>query len=442
MNTPITHPRTDARYWMKKVKLGASGEYGVQISYQGNRHRFALATAKVNEAAKKSAAIFSEITTEGWEAAIRKHRGTHQKAATLGEYLTEVFRVLQTAPGTRGDYENAIRRVYGDVASIKGDKSRFDYVNGGNAAWVAKIDALPLDTVNPAKFMKWRNSFLELGKTEQEKISRRRSANTFLARCKALFSEKNVLKGIEIALPDPLPFAGVDNLKGASVPQHNSKIDAAEIIEAAFAHFAAPQAENEKPKDFEARREALKVFMLALFCGLTRQEIDGLCWDAIDFKTGKISIRRTETARLKTQAREGDVALDALTLARLAELKKEAKGLFVIESANAPKAAGRSTRYRATVTYEALNRWLQDYENDQERKPLANVRKPLHELRKEAGAVIVQQFGIYAASKFLRHSNIATTARFYADDTRSITTGLGAFIKPANVETLNLASNE
>jgi integrase len=315
-------------------------------------------------------------------------------------------------------------------------------VKGGNAAWVAKIDALPLDTVNPAKFMKWRTKFLESGKTEEEKISRIRSANSFLSSCKALFSEKNILKGIEIALPSELPFAGVDKLKGASVPQHNSKIDAAEIIEAAFAHFAAAQAEEENPKSFKARREVLKAFMLALFCGLTRQEIDGLCWDAIDFKTGKISVRRTETGRLKTQARVADVAIDPQTLARLSELKKDASGPFVIESDNAPKVAGRSTRYRASVTYQALNRWLKNYENDQERKPLANVKKPLHELRKEAGSVIVQQFGIYAASRFLRHSNIATTARFYADDTRSITTGLGAFIKPANVETLTIAVNE
>jgi integrase len=410
MSTETTHPRTDSRYWLKKVKPGTSGEYGVQISYQGNRHRFPLATAKVNEAAKKAAGIFSDIAGDGWEAALRKHKGKEQGAATLGEFLSEVFRVIQTAPSTRGDYENAIRRVYGDVGGIKSDNSRFDYVNGGNAAWVDKIDALPLDTVNPAKFMKWRTSFLELGKTEEEKISRKRSANTFLARCKALFSERNVLKGIEISLPDPLPFAGVENLRGASVPQHNSKIDAAEIIEAAFSHFAAPLAEGEKHAEFKARQECLKCFVLALFCGLTRAEIDGLCWDAIDFRTGKISIRRTETARLKTAAREGEIALDPHTLARLLEMRKVAVGPFVIESQNAPKAGTRYTRYRATVTYEALNRWLKDYEDSQGRKPLAGVRKPLHEMRKEAGAVIVQQFGIYAASKFLRHSNIATTA--------------------------------
>ena len=442
MNTPTTHPRTDSRYWLKKVKLGASGEYGIQIAYRGKRHRFPLATAKVNEAAKKAAGIFLGITTDGWEATIRKHRGQVEKAATLGVFLSEVFRVLQTAPSTRGDYENAIRRVYGDIGGIKSDKTRYDYVKGGRAAWIAKIDALPLDTVTPAKFMKWRTRFLEAGKTEEEKISRRRSANTFLARCKALFSEKNVLKGIEIALPDPLPFSGVENLRGASVPQHSSKIDAAEIIEAAFAHFSAPQGERERVEDFKTRSEALKVFILALFCGLTRQEIDGLQWDSIDFKTGKIAVRRSETARLKTQAREGDVAIDPHTLARLKAMKESAAGVFVIESKNAAKAATRYTRYRATVTYEALSRWLKEYEDDQGRKPLANVKKPLHELRKEAGAVIVQQFGIYAASKFLRHSNIATTARFYADDTRNINTGLGAFITPENVQSINKASNE
>lgn len=437
-----SHPRTDSRYWLKKVKLGASGEYGVQISYQGKRHRFPLATAKVNEAAKKAAAIFADIATVGWSAAVKKHKGQQQKAATLGEFLSEVFRVIQTAPSTRGDYETAIRRIYGDIGRIQADNSRFDYVNGGNAAWVSKIDALPLDTVTPAKFMKWRTRFLELAKNEEEKISRRRSANTFLARCRALFSEKNVLKGIEIPLPDPLPFAGVEHLRGAGVPQHSSKIDAAEIIESAFSHFAAPQSEREQEEEFKARREVLKAFVLALFCGLTRQEIDGLRWDSIDFKTGKISIRRTETARLKTQAREGTVTMDPHTMARLDEMRKSAVGPFVIESKNAPKAATRYTRYRATLTYEALNRWLKGYEDEQGRKPLASVKKPLHELRKEAGAVIVQQFGIYAASKFLRHSNIATTARFYADDTRTITTGLGAFMKPENVEVITRASNE
>jgi hypothetical protein len=43
------------------------------------------------------------------------------------------------------------------------------------------------------------------------------------------------------------------------------------------------------------------------------------------------------------------------------------------------------------------------------------ARKPLHELRKELGALVTAEHGIYAASRVLRHSNVATTAAHYSD---------------------------
>ena len=42
-------------------------------------------------------------------------------------------------------------------------------------------------------------------------------------------------------------------------------------------------------------------------------------------------------------------------------------------------------------------------------------RKPLHELRKELGALVTAEHGIYAASRVLCHSNVATTAKHYTD---------------------------
>jgi hypothetical protein len=63
------------------------------------------------------------------------------------------------------------------------------------------------------------------------------------------------------------------------------------------------------------------------------------------------------------------------------------------------------------------------------------ANKPLHELRKEIGALVATQHGIYAASRFLRHSDITTTARHYAEHKARISVGLGklleAEIKPA-----------
>lgn len=48
------------------------------------------------------------------------------------------------------------------------------------------------------------------------------------------------------------------------------------------------------------------------------------------------------------------------------------------------------------------------------------------------------QHGIYAASRFLRHSDITTTARHYAEHKARISIGLGKLldtgIKPANAK--------
>jgi hypothetical protein len=57
--------------------------------------------------------------------------------------------------------------------------------------------------------------------------------------------------------------------------------------------------------------------------------------------------------------------------------------------------------------FDKLNAWL--------RKHGVTARKPLHELRKELGALVTAEHGIYAASRVLRHSDVSTTARHYTD---------------------------
>ena len=56
------------------------------------------------------------------------------------------------------------------------------------------------------------------------------------------------------------------------------------------------------------------------------------------------------------------------------------------------------------------------------------AHKPIHEMRKEIGALIATEHGIFAASKFLRHSDITTTARHYADHKLRISVGLGKLL--------------
>ena len=58
--------------------------------------------------------------------------------------------------------------------------------------------------------------------------------------------------------------------------------------------------------------------------------------------------------------------------------------------------------YRVQSVFDRVTDWL--------RKHGVTARKPLHELRKELGALITSEHGIYAASRVLRHADLATTA--------------------------------
>ena len=56
-----------------------------------------------------------------------------------------------------------------------------------------------------------------------------------------------------------------------------------------------------------------------------------------------------------------------------------------------------------------------------------------HELRKELGSLVTVEYGIYAASRVLRHSTVATTAAHYTDLKARPTIAVGAWLKPENV---------
>ena len=65
-------------------------------------------------------------------------------------------------------------------------------------------------------------------------------------------------------------------------------------------------------------------------------------------------------------------------------------------------------------------------------KPLAHVQKPIHELRKEAGSLINEQFGLHAASLFLGHSDTRITAAHYVDKKKRISISLGKLLPQEN----------
>jgi hypothetical protein len=84
--------------------------------------------------------------------------------------------------------------------------------------------------------------------------------------------------------------------------------------------------------------------------------------------------------------------------------------------------------YRCEPHFEALYDWL--------RNQGVTARKPLHELRKELGAILASEQGIFAAQSVLRHAQIFTTAAYYTDKKCRITAGLGSLLAPACPEVI------
>lgn len=77
--------------------------------------------------------------------------------------------------------------------------------------------------------------------------------------------------------------------------------------------------------------------------------------------------------------------------------------------------------YRCALVFDALNEWLRQHG--------VTTNKPLHTLRKELGALVTTKHGIFAAKDMLRHSDISTTARHYADHKARISVGLGRLLR-------------
>jgi integrase len=233
-----------------------------------------------------------------------------------------------------------------------------------------------------------------------------------------------------VQLPSKLPFEGVELFESGNT-KYVSKVDVHALIAAA---------RNElKPKE----PETYKVFLLGLFAGMRRGEIDLAEWRMVDWRNGVLKLEETDWLHLKTHDSAGEISIDPEVIAELRQLMPANKSPFIITSVvtwgNGEKKRTRTrlprndsprAYYRCEPIFDRLNEWL--------RSKGVKANKPLHEMRKEIGALIATEHGIYAASRFLRHSDITTTARYYADHKARISVGLGKLldteIKPAAQE--------
>ena len=411
--------KEDSRYWMvpgRLYKPPRSANYSVRILFKGERHAVNLNTSNKAAGEGRAASIYADLVRNGWKVVLAKHRtpDTPKEIKTsVGAFIDAARAVSEASETTFTAYARALRQIAGEVTGLEKDDSRFGPKHGGSTAYRKAIDSLPLDALTPDSIQQWKLRYPKKAKNPAQERSRKTSCNSIMRQAKSLFAER-VLRFIKIPLPSPLPFEGVEYFPRQS-SKYISKIDAAKIMA-----LAGKELREKHPASF-------LVLLLALGAGLRRGEIDGLTWDQVDTQKRVIRVEVTDVSDLKTSDSRGEVGIDEIQASVLQGFKAKAKGKgFVIPGAG--KATGSrkwGQNYRAESAYALLIAWL--------RKKGITARKPLHELRKELGALVTQELGIYAASRVLRHSNPQTTALHYSDLKTLPVIELGKFLPPANV---------
>jgi len=426
--------KADSRFWLQAGKLfkwEGSPNYSIQIQFKGRRMAFTTGTGNREAAAKTASGIYSDLLALGAEATLAKHRPQTAKpetVATVGEWIAAARTVSEANASTFNCYQCSLRKIVGDILGVKRTKKRFGPRKGGAAEYRTELDAASLDVLSLPAIQKWRLEYVKRAKTPAQERSRMTSCNSTVRQARSLFAGKIVKFLTDVRLPEPPPFAGVEFFPKQSA-KYFSRIDAKALLQAAHAGLAV----KDEP--------AFLVMLLALSAGLRRGEIDSLCWHQIDFDRLLVRIESTDAAHLKTTDSRDEVALDenVVALLRGFRVRAKAKGdAFVIQNEVSKKQhSGPGTygqRYRADAVFDRLNKWLRAHG--------VKARKPLHELRKELGSLVTAEHGIYAASRVLRHSNVATTAAHYSDLKTRPVVDVGAWLLPENTIPLPKAESE
>lgn len=430
--------RSMAIYWLprvfrdKSLKGGVayvSSDYSCRIEAidcfgESRRVTFALGTSAKEEAARRAAERFRDVAEYGWEKALEIHKPGRKSAApctdpapvsvapvaspvTIGQVIAASRRLSSARGGSKETYERALRKIVADVFQIP-DKGK---LKGHAEGWRAKVEAIPLADLTPAKVLAWKNAKLEAAGTA-ERPSVAVTVNSTIRNAKALFSKRiRPFLEAEMAIPRPLFFEGILAEKEPS-PRYRSKVDGVALLRVAYSELSA------------SNPEAFKMFLLVLMFGLRRSEADSLLWSQFDFKKGVLRIEDTEFHRLKSSDSAGEIDLEPETVALFRGFQLNAKGPFVLEGSPFARLEigekRKSRSYRTEITHVALSRWL--------RAQGVTDKKPIHAMRKEIGSIIASRDGIFAASRYLRHSDIRITSRIYADKKTPVTAGLGAIL--------------
>lgn len=421
--------KTDLRYWQHAIFFPTYTHRGVKcqvphlavkVQHRGRRETIPLGTSNKAAAAARAKDFYLALRSIGWDAALAKFqikgRKTSGAATTVGEFIAEVGASWSGNQKTLSDYVRSFRKIVADISQIEGGKRKYDHRSGGRNEWVKKIDAVKLRDLTPDRVQKWKVAFLKrAGSDHVRKRAAAISVNSLLRQAKSLFAPA-ILKFVK--LESGPPFEGV-KFEPRQNMRYQSNFDVEALITAA---------------QMELPQEQFKVFLLAALSGLRRNEIDKLQWSAFHWRQDLISIRATSVFAPKSEDSTGDVEVDQEVMELFRGYRARASGLFVIESSVLPRPGASYSHYRCERIFAALANWLRAHG--------VTGARPLHTLRKEFGSQVCAKHGIYAASRALRHADIAITGQHYLDKRQRTPAGLGRFLQMVqNVTPLNPLPN-
>ncbi len=233
--------KTDVRYWQNVIfkptykrneRIYEIEDWSARIQWRGRRETFNLKTPNKTAAAAKAKEIYTLLVGAGWNAALEKFKPemARRSVSTVGDFLSELRGHWSGKPKTFEDYCRSFRQVLSEIFKIEGGSKKFDYVNGGRAAWIAKIDGIKLAEVTPEKVNKWRIAFMRRAGGNPVKQRRARiTCNSIMRQAKSLFSP-DLLGYVSVHKPDKLPFDGVQFYERESQRYH-SKIEIEALIQ-------------------------------------------------------------------------------------------------------------------------------------------------------------------------------------------------------------------
>jgi integrase len=412
--------RFSSSYWEKRLfrpcysrdgQRVEVAEFYCRVQHAGRRDAVALGTNGKEEASRRAARFFKTLCQSGWQEALKEL--DPEKAAalaradspTVGEFLAAVEKVWPGNPRTLRGYQVCLRwfvsRAQEIAPQVVGRKHKRSKVK----AWREAVNAVRLDSLTPEAVEAVMASHkASAGHNRLAKATATRSVASLARQARSLFAPAvlKLLPWKKIASP----FEGVP-IESARPMRYTSCVDAGRLLSDARSELG------------EADPEAYKVILVCLGAGLRRAEADNLCWTQIDGTRNEIRVEVTATFEPKNEESANAVPVDGALVSELLRYRGAATGLHVLEGTE-PKPGAKFACYRAEASEDRAIAWL--------RKQGLNVRLPLHTLRKEAGSLVNSEFGIHAASQFLRHADIGTTARHYSDNRNRKTVGVGALL--------------